>query len=94
MDLLCKTSSFVRRIEGKEIGREIMSYYEIMRGIISYYAIEALAHADTMASWLAEIEEAVQSDAGKGRLTALQKPSFQLLGDPAARVPGRALSRW
>jgi hypothetical protein len=62
------------------------------RGIISYYAVEALALADTMSSWLAGIEEAVQSDLRKGRLTLLQAPELQMLGDPAARVPGRTAS--
>ena len=64
----------------------------VKRGIVSYYATEALASAATMAQWLDEIQRLVASDIDAGRLPARLQPALTLLGDPRAPAPGAILT--
>jgi hypothetical protein len=58
------------------------------RGVISYYAVQTLAHATTSAAWLQRIEALASADLQEGRLPWFYQPSLQLVGHAAARLPG------
>ena len=58
------------------------------RGVISYYAVQTLAHATTMAAWLQRIEALSRADLYGGRLPWFYQPSLQLLGLATTTLPG------
>ena len=61
------------------------------RGVVSWYALRALAQATTMDDWLERALQACQADVDAGRLTASAQPALQLVGDPAQPLPGVSL---
>ena len=61
------------------------------RGVISYYAVQTLAQATTMASWLQRIEAMSNADLDQDRLPWFYKLSLQLLGHASTRLPGNPL---
>lgn len=61
------------------------------RGVISYYAVQALPQVTTMASWLQHIETMVRTDLRQDRLPGFYQPSLQILGHAATRLPGDAV---
>ncbi len=61
------------------------------RGIISYYAGQALSGAVTAQSWLDSIRKSADSDRAAGLLPAFRWPSLTLLGDPSRRLPGKPI---
>ena len=63
------------------------------RGIISYYATKTLTNADRMDAWLQRIAAVIEMDLFNRQLTEFQAPSLQLLGNAAAPVPGRPMSK-
>jgi hypothetical protein len=50
------------------------------RGIVSYYATEAIGAAADMADWLARIRTHVERDIRGGRLSPIRQPDLQLIG--------------
>jgi hypothetical protein len=64
----------------------------VERGILSYYAVRSLDHADTMGSWLTSINRAIDEGEGIDKLPREKKPYLQLLGDENAKVPGRPVA--
>lgn len=58
------------------------------RGVISYYAVQALTQATTMAEWLQEINRLVQGDVDQGRLPKFYQPALQILGTATSSPPG------
>lgn len=58
------------------------------RGVLSYYATETMASADTVTDWIAAIRRLAASDVAAGRLLAWQEPKLVLVGNPADSVPG------
>jgi hypothetical protein len=57
-------------------------------GIISYYATKTMSRATTVVSWLGLINDLIDKDFSRGILTPLEKPSLQILGNPASKLPG------
>jgi hypothetical protein len=58
------------------------------RGVISYYATRSLPPATTLAAWLQRVQADVRADLQSGRLPRVYRPVLQVLGEPAARLPG------
>jgi hypothetical protein len=61
------------------------------RGVISYYAVQALPQATTLSAWLQEIERLVQRDVRQSRLPEFYQPSLHILGEATALLPGQAV---
>lgn len=61
----------------------------VSRGVISYYAAATLAEATTLRSWQQSIEEMIQADAARGRLTPFYQPTLQVTGDGNLPLIGR-----
>jgi hypothetical protein len=58
------------------------------RGVISYYATQSLAQATTVASWLQRMEALATADLQREHLPWFYRPSLQILGRAATRLPG------
>lgn len=59
------------------------------RGVLSYYATQALPNTPTLADWLTGIEALADADFAVGRLLPLHRPHLRLLGDGGQPTPGR-----
>jgi hypothetical protein len=81
-ELTCRAHNFT--VDGRG-GR-------VERGVLSYYATEWLERADTIGAWLTAIEAAMEAARSGGRLRPFETPLLQVLGDPAAKVAGRAVA--
>lgn len=57
-------------------------------GILSYYATKTMAQATTTVSWVSMVNEMSGKDFSRGLITALEKPSLQIIGDLSAKLPG------
>ena len=80
-ELACRTANYRFMVNGQQLDR----------GVISYYATQALTETTTMESWLHLIEARCNSDLREGLLPRLYGPSLQILGDPASRLPGHSI---
>jgi hypothetical protein len=58
------------------------------RGVTSYYAARTLAEASTIGNWLELMKKMADADRRQGRIHELQLPAWQILGEPATRLPG------
>ena len=56
------------------------------RGVFSYYATNALAHATNVQSWFDMIEAQSSADLATGKITPLYKPVLQVCGDPSVKL--------
>jgi hypothetical protein len=56
------------------------------RGVLSYYATEALPQSHSMADWLARIESHIQEDIEAGHLPPFYRPQLQILGDSSHSI--------
>jgi hypothetical protein len=86
-------TAIVRKVEpGEELTCKSPEkvFGKIKYGIISYYAMKTVAQATTIASWLSLINDLIDKDFSQGILTPMQKPSLQILGNPAIKLPGDA----
>jgi len=81
-ELSCRASNY--RFDHNGAKRE--------RGVVSYYATNALPRVTTAESWLGLISELSSSDLSRGRLKPSYRPSLQILGNQAAIVPGKSVS--
>ena len=60
-------------------------------GIISYYALQTLARATTMESWLQQIEIMSSADLHEDRLPWFFQPFLKILGPSTTRLPGNPI---
>jgi hypothetical protein len=64
----------------------------VERGVISYYAVNALPQATTVGRWLSAMDRAANDDLRRGRITSFHLPSLQVVGDAGTPVPGEAVT--
>lgn len=77
-ELSCRAHNYEYTIDNKPV----------MRGVISYYAAQALSQATTVESWLSAINQLVAEDMTKKRLSRSYQPNLQITGEAKAMLPG------
>ncbi|MCO5245476.1 MAG: hypothetical protein M9927_16940 [Anaerolineae bacterium] len=65
----------------------VQSEISVRRGVVSFYATEALLSAKTMGEWLAAIQRLVTQDRQAGRLPVFVEPTLTLLGNSDIPAP-------
>ncbi|MEM7111665.1 MAG: hypothetical protein AAF614_04485 [Chloroflexota bacterium] len=56
------------------------------RGVVSYYAVEALPQVNNLDDWLTLMQELIQQDVADGKLPIFYQPELQILGDGSQSI--------
>jgi hypothetical protein len=77
-ELFCRAHNYRFNVNGQTVDR----------GVISYYASQALPRSVRVQDWLEIINTLSESDVGNGQLKELYRPLLEISGDSTTKLAG------